>query len=193
MCHGRPPSGTVTGVGEEPAAARAATMSHHEELRPRTFEELFARYERDIGQFLAQVVHSRPLAEDLLQETFLAAFRSRDHLESVPSVRAWLYGIARNRALHELRARRRRRATYERLRRARGDDATDPADAVMVRDFLTRHLKPEERLLVVLRYIHGFDATELASMTGASPEAIRKRLSRARARLVEAIEKEEGR
>ena len=41
-------------------------------------------------------------------------------------------------------------------------------------------------MLLVLRYLHGFDARELAAITGRSPEAVRQRLSRAKRRLLAA-------
>jgi RNA polymerase sigma factor (sigma-70 family) len=59
-------------------------------------------------------------------------------------------------------------------------------EIVAVRDLLARHLSPEDRALVLLRYLHDFDSRELAEMTGLTSEAIRQRLSRARARLVAA-------
>src|SRR6266571_628380 len=81
----------------------------------RRVEELFARYERELGHFIAQLVHSRQLADDLLQETFLAAWRSRGDLDHVREPRAWLYGIARHRVLMYLRGWRRAIAAYERF------------------------------------------------------------------------------
>ena len=47
------------------------------------FEELFARCERRLGRFLAQMVRDRQLAEDLLQDTFHDAFRDRGRLATV--------------------------------------------------------------------------------------------------------------
>ncbi|HJQ52119.1 MAG TPA: sigma factor-like helix-turn-helix DNA-binding protein [Gaiellaceae bacterium] len=55
-----------------------------------------------------------------------------------------------------------------------------------LRDLLERTLEPDDRALLVLRYLHGFDAVALAAMTGRTPEAIRQRLARARARLIRA-------
>lgn len=52
-----------------------------------------------------------------------------------------------------------------------------------MQDMLARTLSPEDRALVLLRYLHGFDAVELGEMTGSTPEAVRQRLSRACARL----------
>ena len=157
-----------------------------------SLEALLEGAEQALGQFLVQVMRDRFLAEDALQETLLIAFERRDELASVENPRAWLFGVARNRALLALRGRRRARAALERLGRG-ADDGADPADAVAVRDLLARVLSPDDRMLVVLRYVHRFTARDLATMTGRSEEAVRQRLSRARRRLLPAFEGEEAR
>jgi RNA polymerase sigma-70 factor, ECF subfamily len=143
--------------------------------------------EQALGRFLAQVMRDRFLAEDVLQETLLIAFERRVELASVENPRAWLFGVARNRALLAMRGVRRARAALDRLGRA-SNSTVDPADAVTVRDVLARVLSPDDRMLVVLRYVHGFSAGDLATMTGRSEDAVRQRLSRARRRLLAAFE-----
>lgn len=150
-------------------------------------EELFAGCAARLGRFLAQLVDDRALAEDLLQDTFYDAFRHRDALASVEDPQAWLFGIARHRALVSLRSHRRMWRALGRLaERGRAQAAPEDMEVVAVRDLLRRHLKPEDRALVVLRYLHDYDTRELSAITGLSPEAVRQRLSRARARLVAA-------
>jgi RNA polymerase sigma-70 factor, ECF subfamily len=150
-------------------------------------ETLLETSEHALGQFLVQVMRDRALAEDVLQETLLVAVERRAELASFENPRAWLFGVARNRALHALRRGRRARAALERLA-SRRDDQRDAAEAVAVRDLLVRTLSPEDRVLVVLRHVHGFTSGELAEITGASEPAIRQRLSRARRRLLEKLE-----
>jgi RNA polymerase sigma-70 factor (ECF subfamily) len=152
-------------------------------------ESLFAANERRLGQFLVQVVRDRALAEDLLQETFVAAFRARDQLARVNDPNAWLFGIARHRALVSLRRTRRMRRAVERLRDRRDHEGQLGSDIDGVMDVLERVLSPDDRSLVTLRYVHGFDATQLAALTGRSPAAIRKRLERACAALSKEIER----
>jgi DNA-directed RNA polymerase specialized sigma24 family protein len=53
-------------------------------------ERLFGQHERRLGQFLVHVVRDRAFAEDLLQETFLAAWRARNELQAVVNPEAWL-------------------------------------------------------------------------------------------------------
>ncbi|MDP9222490.1 MAG: sigma-70 region 4 domain-containing protein, partial [Actinomycetota bacterium] len=57
-------------------------------------------------------------------------------------------------------------------------------EIVAVRDLLERHLDADERALLLLRYLHGFDANELAEIVGSTPQAVRQRLSRSRRALV---------
>jgi RNA polymerase sigma-70 factor, ECF subfamily len=153
-------------------------------------EELFRRHKRGLDQFLVQIIKSRPLAEDLLQETFLTALGFGGRLGEVRHARAWLYGIALNEALGALRRARHEHTALERLARQSELYAPDPAAALEVRDLLERHLGLEDRALVVLRYLHGFRAEELAAMSGHTPEAVRQRLSRARRTLARAAEPE---
>jgi RNA polymerase sigma-70 factor, ECF subfamily len=152
-------------------------------------EELFRRYEQRLGRFLAQVVSNRWLAEDLMQETFLTAVRERGRLAEIENPEAWLFAIARNHALHALRRRRRAWGAIRRLAHERKKSEPDPADAAAVRDYLARHLPPEDRILLVLRYVHGFDSAELGHIVGRSPEAVRQQLSRARRSLLDQLER----
>jgi RNA polymerase sigma-70 factor, ECF subfamily len=154
-------------------------------------EALFRRHLPGLGQFLVQIIADRSLAEDLLQETFLAALDGRARLDRVRDPRAWLFGIARNLALGALRRSGLEQAAYEKLARQSRHSAPDGADALALRDLLERHLGAEDRTLVILRYLHGFSAEELAAMSGRSPEALRQRLSRARRALVAAADEPE--
>lgn len=150
------------------------------------FDLVVVAHERRLGQFLVQMLASREVAEDVLQETFLAAFRERQRLREVDNVSAWLFAIARNRALHALRTQRRREAGFRQLLALFRDAAADdPSEVVGIRALLERHLNADERALLILRYLHGFDANELGHIVDASPEAVRQRLSRLRRRLLE--------
>jgi RNA polymerase sigma-70 factor, ECF subfamily len=187
-------------------AATAACMSQKAALRQRigmrtdhvrkqassdlalqSFEELLEASARQLGQFLVSVIKDRALAEDVLQETLLIAVERQAELVSIENPRAWLFGVARNRALQALRRRRRAFMAIERLIRP-GDDSPDPAEAVAVRDVLARVLSPDDRMLIVLRYVHGFSSSDLAAMTGRSADGIRQRLSRARKRLLASLD-----
>ncbi len=70
------------------------------------FEAIYDRYARGVLAFCVHMLGSREAAEDVLQVTFVSAFRAMRGAETAISLRPWLYTIARNRCLSELRARR---------------------------------------------------------------------------------------
>src|SRR5947209_16024851 len=72
------------------------------------FRELTDLYRRELQLHIYRMVGSTQDAEDLLQETLLAAWRGLEEFEGRASMRAWLYRIATNRCLDALRASRRR-------------------------------------------------------------------------------------
>ena len=154
---------------------------------PSDLETLFRAHEPAISRFLVGMVGDVTLAEDLLQETFVEALRSPDRVATADSQEAWLFGVARHRALTALRGRSRLSAALLRLAsRERQPSIELTADVRGVVELLAG-LEPEDRALVLLRYVHGFGAPELARLTGRSPEAIRKRLERARAVLADRL------
>src|SRR6476469_486117 len=79
------------------------------------FRELTEPYRRELQLHVYRMVGSVHDAEDLVQETLLAAWRGLEQFEGRASVRAWLYRIATNRSLDALRARRRRTEDLQRM------------------------------------------------------------------------------
>jgi RNA polymerase sigma factor (sigma-70 family) len=148
-------------------------------------EEWFSAYEPELGKYLVQFVGDRALAEDLLQETFHDAYRASRTLPDVHNPRAWLYSIARNHALVALRRQRRFDRAIRRLVSRQQPPTASDSKALSILSLLEETLDPEDRALVLLRHMHGFNANELAEMTGRSSAGVRQRLSRARKRLLE--------
>src|SRR5690242_21279657 len=79
------------------------------------FRELTDPYRRELQLHIYRIVGSPHDAEDLLQETLLAAWRGLEQFEGRASVRSWLYRIATNRSLDALRTRRRRPEDLQRM------------------------------------------------------------------------------
>ena len=140
----------------------------------RTFGELLERHEREIFAYALRLTGSRPDAEDLYQDTFLAAFRGwppprRDN------ERAWLYRIATNKAIDGTR-RRRATVSVDDLRLAAPDrdgiTVVDVANAVRV-------LPAGQRAAFVLRAVEGRPYREVAQALGCTEEAARTRVSEA--------------
>src|SRR5262245_66383773 len=72
------------------------------------FTELLQRHRRELHVHCYRMLGSFDDAEDLVQETFLRAWRARERFQGGPRFRAWLYRIATNACLDALRTRRRR-------------------------------------------------------------------------------------
>src|SRR5918997_1918465 len=157
------------------------------------FRELTDPYRRELQLHVYRIVGSAQDAEDLLQETLLAAWRGLEQFEGRASVRAWLYRIATNRSLDALRASRHRPEDLQRMteppeptRRAEPiwlepypdillegipDDAPGPQARYESKEAISlafiaglQHLPPQQRAVLVLRDVLGFRAEEAAEM-----------------------------
>ncbi len=140
----------------------------------RTFGELLERHEREIFAYALRLTGRREDADDLYQETFLAAFRGwppprRDH------ERAWLYRIATNKAIDRER-RRRPTVSVEDLRLAAPD-----RDGVTLIDLgnAIKGLPAGQRAAFVMRTVEGRPYREVALALECSEEAARTRVSEA--------------
>jgi RNA polymerase sigma-70 factor (ECF subfamily) len=175
----------------------------------RAFRDLTDPHRRELHAHLYRIVGSVHDAEDLLQETLLAAWRGLEHYEGRASVRAWLYRIATNRALDALRATRRRPEDQhvnplpeptrwtepvwlqpypDRLIDGVPDDAPGPEARYETKEAITlafvvglQHLPPQQRAVLVLRDVLGYRAAEVAEMLETSDASVNSLLSRARA------------
>jgi len=165
------------------------------------FRELTDPYRRELEVHCYRILGSLQDAEDLLQETLLAAWRALDQFEERASVRAWLYRIATNRCLNALRDSGRRPQAPE-ARRAEPvwlqpypdvllETVADPEPGLEARyearesislAFVAglQHLPPQQRAILVLRDVLGFRAAEAAEMLDTSEAAVNSTLQRAR-------------
>jgi RNA polymerase sigma-70 factor (TIGR02960 family) len=99
------------------------------------FRELTDPYRRELQLHVYRIVGSAHDAEDLLQETLLAAWRGLDRFEERASVRAWLYRIATNRSLDARRASRRRPEDLQRLPQAEVGEPTRRAEPIWLEPY----------------------------------------------------------
>ncbi|MDE3100980.1 MAG: RNA polymerase sigma factor [Chloroflexota bacterium] len=157
-------------MGREAIAAGQPALSE----RARTFGELLARHEREIFAYALRLTGSRHDADDLYQETFLAAFRAWPPPHR-GNERAWLYRIATNKAIDRARG---RRPTVS------ADDlrlAAPERDGVTLLDLsrAIRVLPPGQRAAFVLRAVEGRPYREVAAALECSQEAARTRVAEA--------------
>jgi RNA polymerase sigma-70 factor (TIGR02960 family) len=174
------------------------------------FRELVTPYRSELQLHCYRILGSPQDAEDLLQETLLAAWRGLGRFEGRASLRAWLYRIATNRCLNALRDLGRRpkevppmveppqptRVTEplwlepypDVLLEGMADAAPGPEARYETREsiglaFLAalQHLPPRQRAALVLRDVLGFRTGEVADMLGSTEASVKGALQRARA------------
>jgi RNA polymerase sigma-70 factor, ECF subfamily len=145
------------------------------------FEELYRSSRDDVYSYVAGLLRDRSAAEDVTAAAFERAYRKRSRFDARRGTRrAWLFGIARNAALDELR--RRRRLTD--LETEPADDAPAPdeqADAGLRRAALRTAmatLTARERELVALKFFAGLTNAEIADVLGVSESNAGTRLHR---------------
>jgi RNA polymerase sigma factor (sigma-70 family) len=157
------------------------------------FEALYRDSRDDLFAYVAGLLRDRHAAEDVTALAFERAYRRRSRFDSDRgSRRAWLFAIARNAALDELR-RRRRQAE---LSREPADEATSemPEDAAEVgarraalREAMSA-LSARERELIALKFFAGLSNAEIASVIGVSESNAGTRLHRVVTKLREACD-----
>lgn len=170
------------------------------------FAELLERTQRQIYRFMYSLLGSQEEARDGVQDVYVAAWRAAqshdppftlenpDPVAREEAMRRWLFRVAYRRAAAILRHR--RLITWQSL------DAEQPADALedstgagghipfedRIADGEEMHallagLEPEDAACLILKFVQGYTAVEMAQILGITPEAARKRLSRALPRL----------
>jgi RNA polymerase sigma factor (sigma-70 family) len=127
---------------------------------------------------LERMTGSAELAEDLSQEAFLRLWRRGPSRSDGDQQAAWLHRTASNLAIDELR-RRKRRDHIHLEEEAVASLSVDGVESLAVRDALDQ-LNAHERLCVLLRFQAGLSHAEIAETLAITPEAARKRVSRAR-------------
>ena len=189
-----------------------ATLARARAGDDQAFRELTDPHRRELQLHCYRILGSMQDAEDLVQETLLAAWRSLEAFEGRASVRSWLYRIATNRCLNALRARSRRPRELQ----AMDDPPTptrrtepiwlEPYPDVLLDDIPDRtpgpstryearescelafivalqRLPPRQRAALVLHDVLGFRTAEVADMLDTGEASVKGALQRARAAL----------
>ncbi len=159
------------------------------------FEALYRRTFPKVYAYVASLLRDRAAAEDVTAQAFERAYRKRRSFRgSRGTPEAWLFGIARNAALDELR-RRKRRARLETEPEDIGSAGTeDQAELAVRRETLRAALatlEPRERELVALKFAGGLSNAEIARVLRISESNTGTRLHRAMEKLRKACHEHE--
>src|SRR5258708_17487968 len=200
---------TAPDTGEEQATAEAVRAGDES-----AFSALTERHRRELLVHCYRMVGNLEDAEDLVQETFLRAWRGRSGFEGRSTLRAWLYKIATNACLDAIKRSRRRIQVVDppgaqdqppsfdevpwlqpfpdRLLADTVPGGSEPDAVVVAKEtielaFLAaiQHLPPRPRGVLILRDVLGWSAQETAEALDGSTAAVNSALQRASARLQE--------
>ena len=185
------------------------------------FQSLAEPYRRELLAYCYRMLGSVHDAEDLVQETYLRAWRAYDRFEGRASLRTWLYRIATNACLTALEGRGRRPLPsglgapsaepeaelaqqpelpwLEPLPDAMvAGGPSDPATIVTSRESIRlalitalQHLPSRQRVVLIMRDVLGWRAAEVAGLLGTTTVAVNSMLQRARTQISELAPAEE--
>jgi RNA polymerase sigma-70 factor (ECF subfamily) len=162
--------------------AGAARSEGFAELYERTFPRVYA--------YVASLVRDRSVAEDVTAQAFERAYRKRrTYRPGRGSMDAWVFGIARNAALDELRKRKRRASLVVDPEDTTSPTAEDQAELAIRRETVRAALSSldgQERDLIALKFAGGLSNSEIARVLGTSESNVGTRLHRTITKLREA-------
>jgi RNA polymerase sigma-70 factor (TIGR02960 family) len=177
------------------------------ELDEATFHALTERHRRELHVHCYRMLGSFHEAEDLVQETYLRAWRRRESFEGGPLMRAWLYRIATNACLDALRQSKRRAASTssfaeipwiqpypDQLLDEIAPTEEQPDAKVVAKETIElsylaviQLLPPRQRAVLILRDVLDWSASETAAALEMTVAAANSALQRARATLDERL------
>ncbi len=169
--------GALAGMADRDLADVIASATSGDEA---AFRHLIRAYHEDMRRVCCYVTRDEAVADEATQAAWSIAWRKVGTVRNPASVRPWLVSIAVNEAKRILR-KQRRRQHFELVREvADVPGGTDPATGVAAIDLhmALEHLDPDDRALLAMRYVAGFNSNELAEAIGITPVGTRQRLKR---------------
>ena len=176
-------------------------MANHRDHQK--FAEVVDAYYESIFRGAISVARDKHVAEEIVQETFISAFKKFDSYSGRSSVFTWLYGIMLNKYRDHCRKRRllrrlgfvRGEASLSGTSNARSRDPSPCAELANSEEFsllmgAVERLPVKLRVVVAMRYFDGLPLNEIASILTCSLGTVKSRLSRAKERLSHLLRKE---
>ena len=161
------------------------------------YRELLTRYERPVFSLIVRMVREPMLAEDLSQEAFIKVFRSLDSYDPTQKLSSWIFKIAHNVAIDQLRRKPLDTVPLESPDEESpgplavlADEREGTPEAAALRSDLRRaldaglsRLRPDYRAVLVLRFQEGLAYEEIAEVTGLPLGTVKTHIHRGRKEL----------
>jgi RNA polymerase sigma-70 factor (ECF subfamily) len=179
---------TTSGQGVElnvGAPSDAQVLALAREDAHAALELVYGAYKVRVYTFLLRFTSDPELSDDIVQDTFTKAFAALPALSREQRVLPWLYRVAHNAAIDQIR--RRKRFQWLRLPQLSGTrhepETADRHAAVPERELIhtiLRTMTPENAAALLLHALEGYSYKEIAEIQGCSMTAVRSRIARAR-------------
>lgn len=161
----------------------------------RALEEIYARHGRELFRYLSTLTPDRHVAEEILQDTLVAVWRSANSYERRSGLRTWIFGIARRQAHNTLRKKMLPIAETSLEEPAAGDMEPEKILLARLREReLTDHIKDLStwhREVLALIFFHELSYKETAQVLGVPIGTVKSRLSNAKRALRKKLEESE--
>ena len=153
------------------------------------FQRLIAAYHDDMRRVCSYVTRDIVMAEEATQAAWSVAWQKLGTVREPARLRSWLVSVAVNEAKQLIRKQRRRAELEVAADPSEEPGGVDPSTGVAAIDLRRAldRLDPDDRALLAMRYVAGFDSNELADAIGISPSGTRNRLERLLKRLREEL------
>ena len=166
------------------------------------FEQLVLKYQTQVYNLCFRIMGNAEDAADMAQETFLKAWRNLESFHGEAAFSTWLYRLASNACMDQLRSMRRRPVQSLTVTDTEGeeqtidvpDSAPSPEDNLInkeERELLQKAmsaLDPQERQILTLRVVNDLSYTEISEVLDLKEGTVKSRLARAREHLRKKLE-----
>jgi RNA polymerase sigma-70 factor (ECF subfamily) len=192
------PAGCVSNARPSADQEQATSPPSLHLSKRHAISELMIAHGEAIFGFCMRMVRDEQVARDVVQQTFLQAYRDFDHFEGRAAVRTWLTSIARNRCLDALKRDRRLKkrfesnehATLEQVDPGAGPgERMDRAQLIAALEMCVRELPASMRATLLERFVTGFTYEALSPSFGTTANTLQARVARALRLLKQCLEK----
>ncbi len=154
------------------------------------FRRIVAEYHTDMRRVCMAVARDHALVDEAMQAAWLVPWKKLGKVHGPDQLRPWLVSVAVNEVRQLMRKHRRRAGIETAGEVPSGLGGVDPATSIAILDLdaAMMRLDPDDRALLAMRYVAGFDSNELARATGISPSGTRSRIERLLKRLREDLD-----
>lgn len=147
--------------------------------------EWYELYYEDVYLFILYMLNDKQCCEDFVHDTFVRAYTAYDRFDNRSSIKTWLFSIAKHLVIDEIR-KRRRRGLFSVLTVEKDipspfnvEQYVENKEMVLQLIDKIQRLKPNYRLVIILKKIEGCSTKEIAEILNWSDVKVRKTLSRA--------------